>query len=145
MKIHIYNTQDAILIKPPYWRKLVKEIALFEGQEFKEVAIHFVNSKTIGELHEEYFDDPSVTDCISFPLDGPLDPYPVLGDAFVCTEVACAVAKRRRESPIKEAALYVVHAILHLFGYDDMNKLDRQRMKKREKEHMTHLSAKGFF
>ena len=145
MKINFYNSQSLLPIKVPYWRKIIKEAAMFEEESFAEVTVHFVEKDEIAYLHKIYFEDPSVTDCISFPIDGPEEPYRVLGEIFVSPEVAIEVAALRRENPLKETALYVIHALLHLFGYNDMKKIDRQKMKRREKEHIQHLEAKGFF
>lgn len=145
MKIHLFNSQKVIPVRKAYWQRLVKEVALFEGQAFAEVSLHFVEGEEIGRLHAEYFDDPSITDCISFPIDGPDTPYRVLGEVFVCPEVAVDYAAHHKENPLKETALYVVHGLLHLFGYDDIKEKERRQMKKKESELMSYLAAKGFF
>ena len=145
MKIHLFNSQAAIPVRAPYWRKLIKEIAAHEEQKFAEFTLHFVDSAEISRLHQEFFDDPSITDCISFPIDDTDTPYRVLGEVFVCPEVAVEFAASHCENPLKETALYVVHGLLHLFGYDDIKEKDRRRMKNKEKELMTYLTSKGFF
>lgn len=145
MKVDIYNTQKDIPIRLPFWRKIVKEVALFEGESFEECSLHFVTLEEISRLHALHFDDPSPTDCISFPLDAPGEPYRVLGEVFVCPAVAIDYAASHRENPLQETALYVVHGLLHLFGYDDIKEKERRVMKKREKEQMENLAAKGYF
>lgn len=145
MKIHLFNSQSAIPVRKGYWQKLVKEVALMEEQRFAEVTLHFVDGKEICRLHQEYFNDSSITDCISFPIDSLDTPYRVLGEVFVCPEVAIDYAANHRENPMKETALYVVHGLLHLFGYDDIKETERRQMKKRESVLMTYLAHKGFF
>jgi probable rRNA maturation factor len=43
-------------------------------------------------------------------------------------------ATRRGNNPRDELALYIVHGLLHLTGYDDGNPGLRRRMYEREKE-----------
>lgn len=144
VKINLFDTQKSFPLKASFWRKLCKEVAAFEGKEFAEVSLHFVEEEEIGRLHEEFFDDPSPTDCISFPLDTPGDPYCVLGEVFVCPSIAIEVAATRREHPLKELALYVIHGFLHLFGYNDIQVKEKRLMRAAEKRHLANLVEKGF-
>lgn len=145
VKISIFNEQEDIPIRPVYWRRLVKEVASKEGEKFFECSLHFVDSATIAKLHNDFFNDPSLTDCITFPIDGPGVPCRVLGEVFICPAVAVDYAASHGEHPLKETALYVVHGLLHLFGYDDIKVKERRLMKGKEKELMAYLSDKGYF
>lgn len=143
MKINIVNQQKTLTIKPPFWRKIVKEVARFEGQTFKEFTLHFVDKDTISQIHQDFFDDPTPTDCISFPLDGPEDPYRILGEVFVCPEVAKEYAKEHKGDHLRETILYATHGLLHLFGYDDIKPKDRALMRKAETRHLDNLDQQG--
>lgn len=143
MKITLSNHQKTLTIKPPFWRKIVKEVAKFEGQDFAEFSLHFVDKEEIAQVHADFFDDPTPTDCISFPIDGPGEPYRVLGEVFVCPEVAKEYAELHKGEPLRETILYVVHGLLHLFGYDDIKTKDKRLMREAEKKHMDHLDEKG--
>lgn len=103
--------------------------------------MHFVETEEISHLHGQFFGDPSPTDCISFPMDGvEEDGYCVLGDIFVCPNAAIEYAKEHQCDLHEETALYVVHGLLHLMGYDDIKDEDRQQMRAAEKRHMAHLA-----
>lgn len=144
MKITILNKQNTLPIDIPYWRTAVEHIAALQEEDFAEFTLNFVDKDTIGQLHADYFDDPSPTDCISFPIDGPDEPFRVLGEIFVCPAVAFEYAAKHNQNPEKETLLYVIHGLLHLFGYDDMNPLDKRKMRRAEKKHMDNLLQKGF-
>lgn len=105
-----------------------------------EVSIYLVSTKAICKLHEEFFQDPSTTDCISFPLD-----KKHLGEIFVCPATAVAYAKKKKLNPYRETALYIVHGLLHLLGYDDLRAKDKRTMRKKEKSCMAHLNGLGVF
>ncbi|MCE5319156.1 MAG: rRNA maturation RNase YbeY [Parachlamydia sp.] len=116
---------------------LVREAVAFERVSGSEVAIHLIGTKAMSRLHELYFQDPSLTDCISFPLDDE-----VLGDVFVCPQVARAYVLQNGGDFGWETTLYIVHGLLHLMGYDDIREIDRKKMRAAEARHMRHLEKK---
>lgn len=100
-----------------------------------EVILHFVSEDTISKLHKKFFNDPSVTDCITFPVDqaDARQSYHVLGECFICPKTAISQAMRHDVTTKEELYRYVVHCLLHLIGYDDTNPKDRARMKRKER------------
>jgi len=102
----------------------------------EEVSVYFVTTKQICALHDEFFNDPSPTDCISFPID-----EHHLGEIFVCPETALTYAKKHNLDPRKELTLYLVHGILHCLGFDDLTPPEKRRMRKKEKHCMHFLEA----
>ena len=136
-KVHIGNTQKDFPIKKRLICQLVRSVLEFLEVECKEISIYFVTRKKISALHERFFQDPSPTDCISFPLD---DEH--LGEVFVCPSVAIAYAKEKRLDPFEETILYIVHGILHLIGYDDLTPADKKIMRRMEKKCMERIRSK---
>ncbi|HRD56340.1 MAG TPA: rRNA maturation RNase YbeY [Parachlamydiaceae bacterium] len=140
MIVHVSNRQKTFKIIKPLIKKIAAEVIRFEGQKCDEVSIHFVSAKEIGELHDQFFDDPSETDCISLPIDDQTEShYRILGDVFVCPEVAVRYAKTHKKSVDDEVILYMIHGLLHLMGYDDIEAKERKSMRSAEKRHMAHL------
>lgn len=103
------------------------------------MSVNFVDVDTICSLHDEYFGDPSQTDCISFPLDGEEEEYRVLGEIFVCPKTAIEYAKEHDGDPYEELLLYIIHGLLHLIGLDDIEPEDREEMRRREQKHLNNL------
>lgn len=103
-----------------------------------EISIYFVSKKKICDLHREFFNDPSMTDTITLPLD-PLnrrEAHHVLGECFICPKAAqnfCRDIKKNNNSLYQEITLYLIHSILHLIGFKDMHTKDRKIMKSQEK------------
>lgn len=122
--ISIFNTQK----KLPVARKSIEQLVLFILKEKKVsprlIAIHLVSKKKISLLHQQFFEDPTPTDCISFPLD-----EEVLGEVFVCPEVA---QEYDPSHPYEETSLYIIHGILHLLGYEDTKEKERRLMHKEQ-------------
>ncbi len=121
-------------------RKTVQTILSKEKVFCKWIAIHFVDEKRISSLHGQFFSDPTVTDCITFPMD-PIDSdCHHLGEIFICPQVAEEYAKTHKISLQEELTLYLVHGLLHLLQYDDIDPKDREVMRKKEKSCMELLT-----
>ncbi len=145
MIINIFNDQNSLSINPQKVEQVIIQILEKEGCICDEVTIHFVDNATICDLHSRFFNDPSPTDCISFPMDEEEDPfYRVLGEVFVCPETAIKYANEHNVNPYLETTLYVVHGMLHLLGYDDLEDQDRQLMRQAEAKHLEILKEQNF-
>ena len=114
-----------------------------ESIKWNEVSITFVSEKEICSLHKKYFNDPSSTDCISFPIDSEYSEYSILGEVFVCPKVAIEYATKHKNTPGKELTLYIVHGLLHLIGYDDISEKERKIMRKKEAYHINLLQKEN--
>lgn len=141
MIIHVFNEQRALKFSLARVKKLVKQVIEEEGQTCDEVSIYFVETPIICEMHQTYFDDPSPTDCISFPMDEENEEgdYRVLGDIFVCPATALEYSQSHPVDPYEETSLYIVHGLLHLMGYRDIEEKDIQLMRQAEQRHMQKL------
>lgn len=120
----------------------VKELVAFLLDDLKiithQVTIQFVSEKEISKVHEDFFDDPTETDCITFPVDPPGtdSPFHVLGEVFVCPKVAMLYAQDNNIDSYEETSRYVVHGILHLAGYEDETKAAAKKMKAEEDKYV---------
>lgn len=144
MDIVVYQNQDDLPIDEPSVVGLVKEVLFLKKITKGELILHFISKEEITQLHDQFFQDPTPTDCITFPID-PIDswekdPSPLLGEIFVCPKVGMEYSP---ENPYFETALYIVHGILHLLGYDDLCDEDANKMRLAETEVLEHLKKKN--
>lgn len=140
MKIYSINRQRALKIPKNFTTSLVRVVLELEKVCCKTVFVYFVTEKRICDLHQQFFNDPSPTDCISFPIDKEL-----LGEVFVCPRTALNYVKKNGGDPYQEVALYIIHGILHLLGYDDLAPAQRRVMRKKEKRCMERSNELGIF
>jgi len=98
-----------------------------------QLSIVLVNDATMAKLNEEYHATVGPTDILTF------DYGEGQGELIISVECAVRQARRFRATPRRELALYVVHGILHLHGYDDVAPRDRRRMRAAERRLMTRL------
>lgn len=102
------------------------------GRPGLRIDVVFVDDPTLQAMHEEFLDDPSVTDVMAFDYtqaDGDADPE---AEVYVSADRARAVATERGESPRDELLLYLVHGALHLCGMDDHEEGPRAEMRAAE-------------
>jgi probable rRNA maturation factor len=111
-----------------------------------EVSLAFVDDAVIAELNGRHLGHEGPTDVLAFPLDGE-PPVPgeavLLGDVVVSTERAIAYCRDHGGDPVEETALYLVHGLLHLLGYDDLTEPDDVRMEARQAELLWQAAESG--
>ncbi|MBB64690.1 MAG: rRNA maturation RNase YbeY [Waddliaceae bacterium] len=146
MQVYLNNQQKDLSIKLDLIPQIVQSVLTIESAHTDELSIQFVSRSEICQLHEEHFDDPSPTDCISFPLDSePASPgiHHVLGEVFVCPKTAKLYALENNTDEYDECLLYLVHGLLHLLGYDDIEDSDREKMREAEARNMQELKKQN--
>ncbi|MEC7839277.1 MAG: rRNA maturation RNase YbeY [Chlamydiota bacterium] len=141
LNIFVSNTQEDLPISEEKVRSVTRAVIDHMHQSCCETSIYFVTDEEICELHEQYFNDPSSTDCISFPMDDETTPADerILGDVFVCPKTAINYASSHNCNVYDELTLYLVHGLLHLMGWDDIEEDDIKEMRLAEKQCMEHL------
>lgn len=142
MIINVIDEQAELKISTKQVKHLVQKVIESEGESCDEVNIYFVDTPSICQLHEEFFNDPSTTDCISFPIDENKcgeEGYRILGEVFVCPATAIDFVAGDRGKAYLETTLYIVHGLLHLMGYDDIEDEDISLMREAEERHMNNL------
>jgi phosphate starvation-inducible protein PhoH and related proteins len=96
-----------------------------------ELGIHLVGTRTMTRLNEHWLGHPGSTDVITF--DHRLTPSaPLHGELFISLPDTLLQARQFHTHPGIELVRYIVHGVLHLQGFDDLNPVPRRRMKRRE-------------
>lgn len=133
IRVRVSNRQDDLKISSTGVRSLVRYVLVNEKPDCKELSVYFVSERRICDLHRKFFNDPSPTDCITFPIGSE-----TFGEIFVCPKAALRYAASAQADPYEEVALYMIHGILHLLGYNDLKTAERRMMRKKERECMAY-------
>lgn len=90
------------------------------------------NNDEIHKLNKTYRNIDRPTDVLSFALeendDIPLENIRFLGDIYISLDKAKEQSREYNHSLLRELAFLSVHGLLHLLGYDHMNKDDEKVM-----------------
>ncbi|WP_167627980.1 rRNA maturation RNase YbeY [Listeria valentina] len=135
---------------PEKERQLVADVLEFAAQYLKldggtEMSVTFMDNAGIREINREYRSKDAATDVISFALEElGEDELPIifeedqlprnLGDIIISTERANEQAAEYGHSFDRELGFLAVHGLLHLLGYDHMEKADEEKMFGLQKE-----------
>ncbi|HEY8931810.1 MAG TPA: rRNA maturation RNase YbeY [Rariglobus sp.] len=94
-----------------------------------ELSLAFMTDAKLAKLHDDFLDDPTTTDVITF--EGQPE-FGVAGEVCVSADTAAAYAKEHQRDFSEELTLYVVHGWLHLAGYDDLVPAKKRKMRAAE-------------
>ncbi len=121
-------------------RRIALQAARAAGFRQGTLSVAVVGATAMTALHRRYTGQPGPTDVLSFDLGSDRRRGRLEGEVVLCATVArksaggptCPAQRVRAE-----LALYLVHGILHLAGYDDHSPDDFARMHAREDELLT--------
>ncbi|HWH68363.1 MAG TPA: rRNA maturation RNase YbeY [Candidatus Sulfotelmatobacter sp.] len=102
------------------------------GREHFDLGFYFVGAPEMTRVNETFLQHAGSTDVITFDYNDPAQPEHLAGEIFVCVDEALLQARRFRTTWQSEVVRYVVHGVLHLSGYDDLQAQARRQMKRAE-------------
>ena len=112
----------------------LKKLATGFDSKFDALSIVLVNDAEMARLNIQYHRTRGPTDILTF------DYGEGQAELIISVQRAVAQARRFRTTPPRELALYVVHGLLHLHGYDDRTPRQRARMRAAERRWLNRLS-----
>lgn len=111
----------------------LKDAAKAEGFKIGELNYIFCSDAYLLDINQKYLGHNTLTDIVTF--DNSEDPKMIEGDIFISIE-------RIRENALKfdtaesELKRVMVHGLLHLAGYKDKDKAQKELMTIKENEHL---------
>lgn len=95
-------------------------VATLRAERVKDamLSVTFVGRAAISRLNQRYLGHEGPTDVISFGLRRVGKRGAVVGDVYICVEVARENAKRQGISASEELLRLVIHGTLHVVGLD---------------------------
>jgi probable rRNA maturation factor len=102
-----------------------------------DLDIVFLSDRDIRPINKRYKHRDRATDVLSFELG-------TCGQIIISSDTALKNSARFGTSFAEELALYVIHGILHLFGYDDGTKTEKKKMSGKERHVLNKICQKSF-
>jgi probable rRNA maturation factor len=165
--VRVADEQSYARLPPARLRRIVRATLEAEGIAGAQISVAIVSNAAIRTLNRRHLGHDRPTDVLSFSLgDGPdrsrgarssaARPEASGGDGGAATggghldgeiilsgQMAAQAAKRFPWDAADELALYLVHGLLHLCGYDDDSAVQRRLMRAREREILAGLGIKA--
>jgi len=134
--IVVKNLNKKFRINEKFIKKIAADILSILKKK-KGLEIIFLGDKEIKPLNRKYKKRNAPTDVLSFELGE-------LGEIVISSDMALKNSAIFHTSFEKEMVLYVIHGILHLFGYDDGTTREKMRMSKKEDAILEVLCQENF-
>lgn len=145
--ITVTNRQRGLRFDRRRLIRLARAVLLQEQVAAAEISVAILDDPQIHAINRQFLNHDYPTDVISFLLDCSLaEPgesangirrgaaKAIEGEVVISAETAAANAVKYGISPQDELALYLVHGLLHLCGYDDLTPKEKRLMRRREAE-----------
>ncbi|MBO5394436.1 MAG: rRNA maturation RNase YbeY [Clostridia bacterium] len=141
------------------YRRLIKKIyaqalkLTNNDMDGLEVTLSFVDAQKIQEYNKQYRQVDKATDVLSFPMlnityDQTVKEFAdevlpngtlYLGDVVICKKIARLQAKQYGHSLKREVAFLALHGLLHVLGYDHIEKEEETIMMQKSEEVLSSL------
>ncbi len=115
----------------------LRQLAGNAAADFQSLSIVLVSDTEMARLNLHYHAVAGTTDVLSF------DYGAGHGELIISVARAVAQARQYRTTHSQELALYVIHGILHLQGYDDLTPGKRRQMRAAERRLLRRLDFRG--
>lgn len=120
--------------------RLVEKILVYLDLSARsELCISLVSDGDMRELNRQYRQIDATTDVLCFPQKSEATPD-LLGDIAISYETAVRHSRKLEVTIEEELRLLVVHAVLHLIGFDHKKRKEREAMREKEKEVLNYLA-----
>lgn len=138
LQIKIASPQEIVPLDRARLREIARAVLTGEGITAAAISLAFVDNPTIHRLNKQFLDHDEPTDVLTFPMSGP-GAKTLEGEIVIGAEVARAQAAERNHDEQAELALYVIHGLLHLCGFDDKSATVSRMMRERERHYLQNV------
>lgn len=124
--IQLHNQQKRYPIQLRKLNQLLQPLPTLLGKKASKlpalVDVIFVTPTVSGRVHQDFFQEPTPTDVMSFAH----------GELIICPAVAQQQKKIENLTLENELLTYIIHGVLHLCGWNDQTTKDFEAMKKEQ-------------
>jgi probable rRNA maturation factor len=142
VSLKLYNRQRQHQANLPWLRKIIKAaLPLCQAQakspeapllHLEEIEFTILSDEEISRVHAEFLDDPTPTDVITFHH----------GEILVSADTAQRQGPDHGQTLDQELALYLIHGLMHLGGWDDHEEAEAQEMAQKQEAILKQVCAK---
>lgn len=133
MNIEVRNRQRAHKVDAARLKRLAAGALSVLNSNRSSLSIALVGDAEMARLNKQFHATDGTTDILTFDYGGGE------GELIISVPRAVEQAREFKTTAARELALYVVHGILHLHGYDDLKPGPRSRMRAAERRLLARL------
>lgn len=150
MNLAIANRQRTKKINARLLKQIVGELFVELKITEAELGIKLVGAKEMAKVNWQFLQHKGSTDVITFDhrdfqLPVANCQLKIHGELFICVDDAIKQSKEFKTNWQAELVRYIVHGVLHLLGYDDLQPQLRRAMKRQENRLVRWLAQRFSF
>lgn len=127
----LHNRQRGFRVDTPLLTEITTWVLENEFPDHSsDIEIYLIGARRMAEINQQYLQHEGSTDIITFDYGDPATH--LHGELFISLDDAEKQAREFKTTWQTELARYVIHGILHLAGYDDLEPVARRKMKQAE-------------
>jgi len=130
-KIHLINNYNHPLPSFHPFENLIEKVIDNERLPIREIQVIFVDNPYLKNLHEQFLNDSTETDIMTFNLGTPEE---IETEIYISVDQAKFNAERFRVTLEDEIARLLIHGLLHLKGCNDGTPEEKHQMHQMEDE-----------
>jgi len=115
-------------------KKIISDISLNEKQNIESINLVLSTDLHLNELKKKYFNKDHLTDVITFNLED--DKSYIDGEIYISMDRIIDNSNQFKCNINDELKRIIIHGVLHLFGYDDSDKIKKNNMTSLENYYM---------
>lgn len=131
----VLSLNKKLCINERFVENIARSILKAIKKQNTDLEIIFLSDAEIRPINRKYKHANRATDVLSFDLGS-------CGQILISSDMALENSRIFSTPLEKELVLYVIHGILHLFGYDDEKPSERSRMFRKQASILEMLCAK---
>ena len=127
MKINLKKNNSTLKINKQALTEIAKDIMLSYQCTNGSISIILLDKENLRKLNKQFFDKDEYTDVIAFNLED--YDYPIEGEIYICPNQINENAKKFKVTYDNELKRVIIHGCLHLLGYEDNSKKEKEKMR----------------
>ena len=143
-KIKIYSDPEYLQPKKSRCISIIKNIFKFNNIDLYNINIIFTSDIFVSDLKKKFFSKNQWTDVIAFPINDKNDDS-IEGEIYISMPTAKENAEKYDQPYEKEIARLIIHGSLHLLGYDDNTKKQKNDMSNLEELLLKQIEWRDLF
>jgi len=143
-KIKVHSDPEYQQPKKPRCISIIKNIFKFNNIDLYNINIIFTSDIFVSDLKKKFFSKNQWTDVIAFPINDKNDDS-IEGEIYISMPTAKENAEKYDQPYEKEIARLIIHGSLHLLGYDDNTKKQKNDMSNLEELFLKQIEWRDLF
>ena len=142
--VYVFISQKYEKLNETLCSQIVKKVLTHYDFKSFDINLIFTSETYVSNLKKEFFSKTQWTDVIAFPMHNKNEES-VEGEIYISMPTAKENAEKYNQPYAKEIARLVIHGSLHLLGYDDNTKKQKNDMSSLEELFLKQIEWRDLF